>query len=170
MHYCEVAITAQGGFCRETAVFEYEGLAPPEKPKYDFQKYQIILKLCLEHGRALAIEMDGYATRRLPDEYVTIRRIGNTVVWFACKSCGQHLKIEYVNGPPVVSKGLPEYCPTCGAQGQCATPDIEKDYWDLLSQAFDNMEVKLLRLLYESWLQQDEGHRRFRDYIEAQLA
>lgn len=168
-----LAATELAPMCDRPAVWQYIGIAPlePDKAQYEWQTIQTKLALCLEHGRVLWLAVGGYATKKRPEERVTLERLGEPVIYFHCTECLTVVKYELrrQGDMPLVTRGAPSYCPQCGAQGSPAMLDPERDYWEILSEAFQNMDLRLLKLFYEQWLNDPKSPPRFRDYVDSEL-
>lgn len=89
-------------------------------------------------------------------------------VTLSCNSCKQRFRLTRME--PSVIVAAPNYCPICGAQGVGAVQDAEQDFWEAMARAY-NMKIKLLKLLYEVWNEeQPPRFQRFGDFIADAIA
>lgn len=160
--------TEDDQLCGEPAWFMYTGLVPRKGTRKSLsQRCQLVL--CPDHAKAAAQDFLAWTVHASDPNHirpVTIERLDMVVHRFHCHTCNAFTNVVWDTNAPSFNAGALQYCPRCGAHTY-AMIDPEKDYWDVMSIAFDNMPVLLLQMLYTEW--DRIKYRRFRDYVEAEI-
>ena len=155
--HCEVAILTESKvFCEEEAQFIYRGVPH----KVNKREYRFFFSLCIDHTKRLA---DDTIWQRQRGE-VSIYHMSMNKLTINCKRCGSIHRLQRLG--PVTTVGTSEYCPMCGEKS-LGYSDFDRDYWELMSEAFDGMDQNLLQMLYTEWPR--NKYTRFRDYVKAAL-
>lgn len=84
----------------------------------------------------------------------------------ACRSCLVQFRLV-VPDKVLTNKG-PQFCVYCGSQDVNPSQDTDRDYWEVLAESY-GLPESILQMLYTSWVQSNEGHTKFKDYVEQTL-
>lgn len=123
------------------------------------------LLLCADCAMDMAHDFAWY----IRDGKARLERLTVQPLRISCHECHAVVKVMWDQDAPQFNPGAIQFCPRCGARSVAAI-DPEADYWDLMVEAFDNMPLQLLKMLYAEWPRHDRRYHRFRDYVADQIA
>jgi hypothetical protein len=157
--------------CGEPARFIYYGLIPEIWASSSVEVKQMVKRghplhmvMCPDHAMALARDWSWH----IKDGKVRIERLDIIVYRSFCSNCLVFTRIQVDLGSPVKPTHFaPRFCPECGHENPIRVLP-EADYWEIISEHFENMPVELLRMLYVEWPR--NRYKTFADYVKAQVA
>lgn len=160
---CESVRRLGDAACGRRSKFLFRGIDPSalaltaaERKKY----IRTVLLMCEDCAKAL---IDDFAWQ-IQDGKVKIERLEMVKHRLHCRECSTTIALVWPEDAPVTNPGEFAFCPRCGAKALFHINPNE-DYWEIISETFENMPVELVKLLYVEWPRSDRRFPRFADYV-----
>ena len=92
-----------------------------------------------------------------------------TIITLRCGPCQTVAQVDIIFQTVT---GVPEYCPQCGRPGALEQPDPMRDFFEDVAADFklpngSHMDIELVKMLYETWMERPKEYVMLREFAEA---